>query len=194
MEYNIEYDQYLDIILNPNSSEAQYESAKKKVEKNFQYYLKYGTNPTSITAYRGASFGLSESDAFLSLFSSIAKTTSVDYNAISFWSVIPKTAVYYASAGSYGNGKAFKIVLATKVPARSSISTQRYYANTLGLDGSMNRDVNLILPNKRILVVVASASVTTDDGVLVYNNRKYSDAALDGKYKVASLRELIESI
>ena len=194
MEYNIKYDQYLDIILNPNSSEAQYESAKKKVEKNFQYFLERGSNPTAVIAYRGASFSLSESDSFLSLLTSAIKAKSIDYTAISFWSVISKTAVYYASTGSYGNGKAFKLVLATKVPAKSSISTQRYFANMLDLDESMNRDVNLILPNKRIPVEVASASVVTDDGVLVYNNRKYPDAALDGKYKVASLQELIESI
>lgn len=194
MEYNIKYDQYLDTILNPNSSEAQYESAKKKVEKNFQYFLERGSNPTAVTAYRGASFGLSESDSFLSLLASAIKTKSIDYNAISFWSVIPKTAVYYASAGSYGNGKTFKLVLAAKVPAKSSISTQRYFANMLDLDESMNKDVNLILPSKRIPVEVASASVATDEGILAYNSKKYSDAALDGKIKAASLQEFIKLI
>jgi hypothetical protein len=194
MEYNTKYEQYLDNILNPNSSEAQYENAKKKVTKNFQYYLERGSNPNSVIAYRGASFGLTESDAFLSLLASIIKTKSVDYNAISFWSTIPKTAVYYASAGSYGNGKAFKIVLVTKVPSKSAISTQRYYANMLDLDKSMNRDVNLILPDKRIAVEIASISAIADKGNLVYNNKKYSDAALAGKIKAASLQEFIDSL
>lgn len=195
MEYIKEYEQYLDTIQNPNSSQSEYEKAKRKVAANFQYFLERGSNPTSLIAYRGRSFGLSETNDFLKLIFSIDKTSQISYGAISFWTTIAKTAVHYASSsGSYNVGQSYKLILATRVPAKFAISTQRYYANMLDLDEFMHRDVNLILPNKKLKVEIASVSAKLDDVDIVYNNKKYPDASLNGKIKVNSIEEFIESV